>query len=65
MTDYSDPNREAVGLEPIWTGAGDEPEVQPEVQPETDPPAPEPEGKGPKGKRSEEAPTEDSTDKGG
>jgi hypothetical protein len=23
MTLYDDPNREAVGLEPIWTGAGD------------------------------------------
>ena len=22
MTIYDDPNREAVGLEPIWTGAG-------------------------------------------
>ena len=22
MTVYDDPNREAVGLEPIWTGAG-------------------------------------------
>jgi hypothetical protein len=27
MTIYDDPNRESVGLEPIWTGAGDE--VQP------------------------------------
>jgi hypothetical protein len=27
MTIYDDPNREAVGLDPIWTGAGDE--VQP------------------------------------
>ena len=25
-TFYDDPNREAVGLEPIWTGAGDPPD---------------------------------------
>lgn len=25
MTIYDDPNREAVGLEPIWTGAGEPP----------------------------------------
>lgn len=32
MTQYDDPNREAVGLEPIWTSAGvDEP--PPEVEP--------------------------------
>jgi len=24
MTTYDDPNRQAVGLEPIWTGAGEE-----------------------------------------
>ena len=26
MSTFDDPNREAVGLEPIWTGAGEEPE---------------------------------------
>ena len=31
MTSYDDPNRQAVGLEPIWTGAGEEP-VEPEPQ---------------------------------
>ena len=51
-TTFDDPNREAVGLAPIWTGAGDppppegrktkpaakdEPEPQPEPQPESDP----------------------------
>jgi hypothetical protein len=30
VTIYDDPNREAVGLAPIWTGAGEEPEVDPE-----------------------------------
>jgi hypothetical protein len=25
VTIFDDPNREAVGLEPIWTGAGDPP----------------------------------------
>jgi hypothetical protein len=29
-----DPNREAVGLAPIWTGADTEPEVDPEPDPE-------------------------------
>lgn len=32
MTIYDDPNREAVGLAPIWTGAG-EVEPPPEVEP--------------------------------
>lgn len=30
MTDFNDPNREAVGLAPIWTGAGDPPDPPPE-----------------------------------
>lgn len=30
MTIYDDPNREAVGLAPIWTGADEAPEVDPE-----------------------------------
>lgn len=29
MTFYDDPNREAVGLAPIWTGAGEGGEAQP------------------------------------
>ena len=29
MTDFNDPNREAVGLAPIWTGAGDPPPPDP------------------------------------
>ena len=31
MTMFDDPNREAVGLAPIWTGAG-EPEAEPEPE---------------------------------
>jgi hypothetical protein len=27
MSQFNDPNREAVGLSPIWTGAGEEPEA--------------------------------------
>jgi hypothetical protein len=30
MTIYDDPNRQVVGLEPIWTGADTEPPAQPE-----------------------------------
>jgi hypothetical protein len=33
MTIYDDPNREAVGLAPIWTAAGGEVEPPPEVGP--------------------------------
>lgn len=29
MTLYDDPNRQAVGLDPIWTGAGEPPEIDP------------------------------------
>ena len=35
MTVFDDPNRESVGLAPIWTGADTEPEVDPEADPET------------------------------
>ena len=34
MTFYDDPNRQAVGEAPIWTGAGEEPEPEPEPEPE-------------------------------
>jgi hypothetical protein len=37
MSTFDDPNREAVGMAPIWTGAGDT--VEPTVQAEP-PPAP-------------------------
>jgi hypothetical protein len=30
MSQMDDPNREAVGVEPIWTGAGDPPDPPPE-----------------------------------
>jgi len=39
MSIFDDPNREAVGLEPIWTGATEAP---PEGAPQTAPPAPAP-----------------------
>lgn len=32
MSTFDNPNREAVGLEPIWAGAGVEPEVDPIVE---------------------------------
>ena len=35
MTQFDDPNRECVGLEPIWTGAGDPPDPPPEGDDET------------------------------
>lgn len=35
MSTYDDPNREAVGLDPIWTGAEDEaPPPEPDPAPE-------------------------------
>jgi hypothetical protein len=41
MTMFDDPNREALGLEPIWTGAGD-PQMEPQQAPEPEPqPAPQ------------------------
>ena len=33
MTFYDDPNREALGLPPIWTGAGEAPEGDPDTDP--------------------------------
>jgi len=48
VSTYDDPNREAVGLEPIWTGADTDPtdpippgevEPEPEPEPEFDPSA--------------------------
>lgn len=30
---YDDPNRESLGLPPIWTGAGAEPDPEPDVEP--------------------------------
>lgn len=42
MTFYDDPNREAVGLEPIWTGAGETEEPPPEVEPPVEEPEAEP-----------------------
>ena len=33
MTFYDDPNREVVGLAPIWTGAGEAPEGSPQTDP--------------------------------
>lgn len=35
MSSFDDPNRQAVGLEPIWTGAGEEPEAAPGFDPGT------------------------------
>lgn len=35
MTIFDDPNRQALGLDPIWTGAGDEPDPPPEVEGES------------------------------
>jgi hypothetical protein len=32
MTQFDDPNRESVGLEPIWTGAGEAPEGDPDPE---------------------------------
>lgn len=42
MSTFDDPNREAVGLDPIWTDAGDpepppeEPPVEPLEEPESE-----------------------------
>jgi len=41
VTTFDDPNRESLGLDPIWTGAGDEP-APPDEEDET-PPDDEPE----------------------
>jgi hypothetical protein len=30
VTTFDDPNRESLGLAPIWTGAGEEPAPEPE-----------------------------------
>ena len=51
MSTFDDPNREAVGQEPIWTGAGDE-------EPPPDPPAKDAPAKEPKPK-PEPGPTGD------
>jgi hypothetical protein len=36
MTIFDDPNRESLGLEPIWTGAGEDPDPPPEGEDELD-----------------------------
>jgi len=36
MSQYDDPNREVVGVQPIWTGAGD-PQRDDDQTPEPDP----------------------------
>ena len=46
-TQYDDPNRESLGLEPIWTGAGDviepqEAETKSKAKATKDDPEPEP-----------------------
>jgi hypothetical protein len=65
MSTFDDPNREALGLEPIWTGAGDD-------TPPADPPPdgePEPEPKSrpvkPAASQPEPEPTGDHTDEVG
>lgn len=42
MTTFDDPNRESLGLAPIWTGAGDTPEEPPPEEPPVEEPEPEP-----------------------
>ena len=53
---YDDPNREALGLDPAGTGAGEPRDPDPEPEP-TPAPAPEPEPTG-RGRRGRSEPTE-------
>lgn len=43
MTQFDDPNRQAVGLDPIWVGAAPEPKEEPPAPTPEPEPEPEPE----------------------